>query len=527
MERVQRAGRVHPERQAEVRRGIAALEGGLEVGGDHRPQPAASAAGDRHRAHGQPAVGRVAHQPEVARLPGRPLAGRGKQFEPRPAAPLVKHQPQRVIPRRRHLEHSQRVGRPARVRIGNGERTDGEAETVIAVHAEGPRPGAGKRDRGGGLDHEVFHVHPEGLAGERPVVPVVAVAAGVEVVDHRRGLADHAHLLGRVVQHALGHGQGGDLDAGLDVAHRKARHLGLVAEAVRPGRPGRVVVPRLHPGRARATVRGHQIPTRRAGGQQDIGADLLGDPVRDIPELLGETGRQGGGDRAVRPHQRQVLAAGGQVEAGVQGRARHGAVLARGKHHQKTARLEAHRREAPFGEVVGVVREEPPVEVHRDGAGVVQLDPVRVIPVLVRQRAPVAGHELGDDDFLPAGRAARQPHRQQAGTPARHPTGHEPPRAANRKAPRPAGAGTWPKPECAPIGAAGSIAAEPEITHNPCSKTVECCPPQAEASFGAFHRAPAGGAIRVSHVAAGTFQQTRCQRPWQVTEPPRPGRPCG
>ena len=52
----------------------------------------------------------------------------------------------------------------------------------------------------------------------------------------------------------------------------------------------------------------------------------------------------------------QVFAIGRQTEAGVQGSARHGSVLARGKHHQKSPTVEVCGRETPLhrvGRVVG------------------------------------------------------------------------------------------------------------------------------------------------------------------------------
>ena len=44
-----------------------------------------------------------------------------------------------------------------------------------------------------------------------------------------------------------------------------------------------------------------------------------------------------------------------------------------------------------------IIRERPAVQVHRAGAGVVYLDPVRVLAVFVGERFLVVRHELADD----------------------------------------------------------------------------------------------------------------------------------
>ena len=94
-----------------------------------------------------------------------------------------------------------------------------------------------------------------------------------------------------------------------------------------------------------------------------------------------------------------------------------GAVLAGGEHYQVTVRKEVRRRKTPFAEIRGTVRQAPAVEVHGVGAGIVNFDPIRVLPVLVRQHRVVDGHELSDEHVRVASDCNR---RQQH---PRHPPG--------------------------------------------------------------------------------------------------------
>ena len=84
----------------------------------------------------------------------------------------------------------------------------------------------------------------------------------------------------------------------------------------------------------------------------------------------------------------------------MQGRAGDRAILARREHNQESVRSDVRRREAPFGEDVLRVREEPSIHVHGVRAGVENLDPIRVIVVFILQASGIARQEFRDNDVV-------------------------------------------------------------------------------------------------------------------------------
>ena len=73
------------------------------------------------------------------------------------------------------------------------------------------------------------------------------------------------------------------------------------------------------------------------------------------------------------------------------------AVLAGSEHHEVTAGKKVCRRKTPLREIGGIVRQVPAVEVDGVGAGMVELDPIRELPVLVRERGAVQRHEFRNE----------------------------------------------------------------------------------------------------------------------------------
>src|SRR5262249_43444376 len=105
--------------------------------------------------------------------------------------------------------------------------------------------------------------------------------------------------------------------------------------------------------------------------------------------------------------QAQVFAAGVQTEVGVKRGSRPPAVLSRGKHDQETIRRHIRGWEAPFGKVARRIGKKPAGQVHRIGAAVKDLDPIRVSAVFVPQSTGVAGRKLGNSYLLRADRLRR------------------------------------------------------------------------------------------------------------------------
>ena len=173
------------------------------------------------------------------------------------------------------------------------------------------------------------------------------------------------------------------------VTDRRGQRVGeaSVRGGVKP-RPGPVqarIAERQGVGRQR--VAAHQVRSRPAVTHV---ADLLGVVRSVVAERRHRV--------AVRVGQGQVFAAGAQAEVRVQVALRVHRVQTRSKDHQVVTGIQ-HRAltEAPLRRVAGVVGQVVVRQVHRGVAGVVQLDPVGVVPEAVGQRAAVAGHELGDE----------------------------------------------------------------------------------------------------------------------------------
>ena len=117
----------------------------------------------------------------------------------------------------------------------------------------------------------------------------------------------------------------------------------------------------------------------------------------------------------------EVFAAGAEFEIGVQRCPGQAAVLPRGEHDQGRPRGEIGGREPPFRQVARGVRERPAIEIDGRGAAVLDFNPVFECAILVRQRARVAGHELGNDDRAGGGDCF-----ERADQPAEHDGRNEP-----------------------------------------------------------------------------------------------------
>ena len=85
------------------------------------------------------------------------------------------------------------------------------------------------------------------------------------------------------------------------------------------------------------------------------------------------------------------------------------AVFAGSEDHEVTAGEKVRRRKTPLGKIGGIVGQIPAVEVDGVGPGIVELDPIRVLPVLVRERGVIQRHELGNEDVrVASGRDCHQ-----------------------------------------------------------------------------------------------------------------------
>ena len=101
--------------------------------------------------------------------------------------------------------------------------------------------------------------------------------------------------------------------------------------------------------------------------------------------------------------QRQVTAAGADLEVGVKFLAGHGQVIIRGENHHIPAGRDRHVRggtgicirESPFRQIAGVVGQVPTIQGLNSVGRIVDLDPIGVLAELVHQRgAVVRCHEL-------------------------------------------------------------------------------------------------------------------------------------
>ena len=90
-----------------------------------------------------------------------------------------------------------------------------------------------------------------------------------------------------------------------------------------------------------------------------------------------------------------------QAKGCVQLAAREGSILAGGEHYDKLPGLENQRGKPPMRKDGKIVGEIPAREVDRIRSAVVELDPVGIISIFIRQRAVVVRHEFRDDDIGP------------------------------------------------------------------------------------------------------------------------------
>jgi hypothetical protein len=98
--------------------------------------------------------------------------------------------------------------------------------------------------------------------------------------------------------------------------------------------------------------------------------------------------------------QAEVLAVAVQFEIGMQWTGRVLPVLLGGKHDQVGIGPERHGRELPLGQVIGLIGQEPAVQVHGARSRVVDLDPIGFVPVLVIEPIVVDRHELADQEQI-------------------------------------------------------------------------------------------------------------------------------
>ena len=98
----------------------------------------------------------------------------------------------------------------------------------------------------------------------------------------------------------------------------------------------------------------------------------------------------------VRTHQCQILAAGTELEVGVQRSARVAVVVVRGEDEEVLAGVEIHCREFPFAQVAVVVGQVPVFEIDLQRADIINLNPVWEIAARVSWRTGVGRHKLID-----------------------------------------------------------------------------------------------------------------------------------
>ena len=77
---------------------------------------------------------------------------------------------------------------------------------------------------------------------------------------------------------------------------------------------------------------------------------------------------------------------------------RHRAIFAIGKDEEKAIRRQRNGRKRPFFRLVRLVGEMPACKIYRRSAGIVQLEPVGVIPIFVGNDILPRSHELRDDN---------------------------------------------------------------------------------------------------------------------------------
>ena len=353
---------------------------------------------------------------------------RGEHFERGPTCVLEEDQTQVVRPGGGKLEHAECVrgaSQPAeRNRIAPGGRAridgdgcrgrpcNGQLEAVVAVDAERKFTLDGVRDSDGTsrLDHEPVlsgcEAREVGFAGCE-----VPVLIGVEVVYDGSGLFVDAAILRRVADDIKRNVEVTHRRVGLEVPHREARGQVRISDA-RLARGPLTVVESYGCPVAGISVR-DEVRGSGAGytGCHEVGdRHVLGNTVGYVRELVGivripVNARLGG------IGQHNILVTAGRqlevgvvvrpVEVGIRGGGVNVFAPAGGKYHQVLARTERDvNRTAggklPLIQVAVVIRQEPSSQIDLRIGRVVQLDPIRVVSVAIKERSLVVGHKLVD-----------------------------------------------------------------------------------------------------------------------------------
>src|SRR5262249_37021692 len=127
------------------------------------------------------------------------------------------------------------------------------------------------------------------------------------------------------------------------------RQPGLIADAIRANAPTCRGEIRLCPGGTIGTVGGYLIKNRGVGNDERYSREPHRRSVGDIGELGWV--RNGRGDGAVRTGEREVFAAGIELEIRMKGRARRASILARSENHQETTWPNIRSWEQPLGRI--------------------------------------------------------------------------------------------------------------------------------------------------------------------------------
>ena len=260
----------------------------------------------------------------------------GEQLYFRTAPVLEKYQPQRISTGGRKIKNLDRVSRPAQT-IARFENTpDREFEPVVAIHAEAPGSRRGNGNSGRRLGYELVLIHIDREAGKSVVAREICPGAGIEVVNDVAVFSIHGALLRRRADHPFGNGQTGHWNICFKIPHRKSGDGAFVTHAIRAGPPGCIIERNCQPVGPKRSIARNQNFCRRGVAHQFGDRNGLQEAIGDVVVLLRKRrSKLGGNAHAIRVYQGQIVAAAVQVEAGVQRRSRHGAVLAGSKHDQK------------------------------------------------------------------------------------------------------------------------------------------------------------------------------------------------
>ena len=231
--------------------------------------------------------------------------------------------------------------------------------------------------------------------GRRILAAVVPRRAAVVKIHHRPSHRRHTRLQRRRRQHGLRLREVADRAVGKHSLQRKPRHRAFKAHAACPARPARVGESARRPRRAERVAGRHEVFQRRRRREVSRRRHGLHGAIR-LVRVLRRVGIKFRRHRRIRPHQREVAAARAQLEIRVQIRRWVHAIFAGGKDHDEPLRRDAHCGESPLSHIARVVREPPSAEVHRRRPVILDLDPVRRAPILIRQPVIIIGKELRD-----------------------------------------------------------------------------------------------------------------------------------